>query len=82
MRKPVQMSKRPVVNEYHVYDNNIKEVAGVAVIETNGTRTVRLPSSQSQYLMDQGAIGLTPYEELPEESKALLKQIHHTVDEE
>jgi hypothetical protein len=64
------------INEYHVYDDRIKDVGGVVVTDRgDGGRVVRLSAGQAQYLVDQGAIGLQPKASLSQSAHAMLKQM-------
>lgn len=76
--RDAKTNKKPVLVEYHVYDNYIKEVANTPVIKNNGRRTVRLSPAAAQYLMDAGSIGLIPVDELSDDAKKALGQMHKT----
>lgn len=68
---------KQLVREYHVYDNRMTDVAGVPVSgpDSNGVRIVKLTAQQAQYLIDQGAIGLTPQRDLSDDAFEVLSQM-------
>ncbi|WP_130228266.1 hypothetical protein [Bradyrhizobium sp. Leo121] len=70
------MVQRKPVNEYHVYDDSLRRIAGVDIIERDGARVVRLSAGQAAYLTDQGTIGVTPKAQLSAAASSLIKQFH------
>lgn len=76
MAKPKQqMNSKPLARKYHVYDNRIEDVAGKPIVEVDGVRTVELTAKEAQYLIDQGAIGVTPQNDLSDDAFYTLKQM-------
>ena len=68
---------KPLTRKYHVYDNRIEDFAGKPITDVDGVRTVELTAKEAQYLIDQGAIGLTPQNDLSDDAFYTLKQMRH-----
>ena len=70
-------ARKPAVHEYHVYDERLTRIAGIAVIDRpDGSHIVPLTQGQASYLIDQGTIGMTPKAQLSAAASSLVKQFH------
>jgi len=77
MAKQVTRS-RPVLHEYYIYDQNVKnELGGHVVVERDGSKRVLLTPDQAKFWLDQGLLGTQPLEQRSSEARRVIDQFRN-----